>query len=234
MESSDLSANSFADEVAAFCRLPRVTLPQLLAAASLVTAFSPRFLRETTVFPYRAADGGHRLVLADPTDKAAVRAAEIVLGGSRRDRGRFVRRYRDRSHHAPRRHRHAGPGARTRSELHPEDDVESLRDLASGAPVVRAVNDLLEKAAELRATDIHLEPFRNGLVVRMRVDGLLRAMPTPAGALPQALISRVKILSGLNIAERRCRRTAPPGCASRAPNSTSASPPCRRSTAKPP
>src|SRR5208282_1061608 len=46
-------------------------------------------------------------------------------------------------------------------------------------------------------------PFRNGLVVRMRVDGLLRPVPAPVGALPQALISRIKILAGLNIAERR-------------------------------
>jgi general secretion pathway protein E len=68
---------------------------------------------------------------------------------------------------------------------------------------VRAVNDLLERAMELRASDIHIEPFRNGLIVRMRVDGLLRAVPAPAGALPQALISRIKILAGLNIAERR-------------------------------
>jgi general secretion pathway protein E len=69
--------------------------------------------------------------------------------------------------------------------------------------VVRAVNDLLEKAVELRATDIHVEPLRTGLTIRMRVDGLLRAIPAPAGALPQAVISRIKILAGLNIAERR-------------------------------
>ena len=69
--------------------------------------------------------------------------------------------------------------------------------------MVRAVNDLLERAMELRATDIHIEPFRTGLVVRMRVDGLLRAVPTPPNVLPQALISRIKILAGLNIAERR-------------------------------
>src|SRR5205807_675033 len=98
----------------------------------------------------------------------------------------------------------AGPadevGADTRRD---DDDVESLRDLASGAPVVRAVNDLVEKAMELRASDIHIEPFRTGLVIRMRVDGLLRAMPAPSGIPPQALISRVKILAGLNIAERR-------------------------------
>ena len=84
-----------------------------------------------------------------------------------------------------------------------DDDIESLRDLASGAPVVRALNDLLERAVELRASDIHIEPFRTGLVVRMRVDGLLRAMNAPSGIPPQALISRVKILAGLNIAERR-------------------------------
>ena len=60
-----------------------------------------------------------------------------------------------------------------------DDDIESLRDLASGAPVVRAVNDLLEKAVELRASDIHIEPFQTGLVVRMRIDGLLRPVPAP-------------------------------------------------------
>jgi general secretion pathway protein E len=61
----------------------------------------------------------------------------------------------------------------------------------------------MERAVELRASDIHIEPFRTGLVVRMRIDGLLRAMPSPSGIPPQALISRVKILAGLNIAERR-------------------------------
>src|SRR5207253_9680854 len=60
-----------------------------------------------------------------------------------------------------------------------------------------------ERAVELRATDIHIEPSQTGLLVRMRVDGLLRVVATPAGALPQAVISRVKILAGLNIAERR-------------------------------
>src|SRR5262249_831057 len=84
-----------------------------------------------------------------------------------------------------------------------DDDVDSLRDLASGAPVVRAVNDLLERAVELRASDIHIEPFRTGLVVRMRVDGMLRTVPAPANAPPQAVISRIKILASLNIAERR-------------------------------
>src|SRR6202040_1011824 len=84
-----------------------------------------------------------------------------------------------------------------------EDDIESLRDLASGAPGVRAVNGLLGKAVELRASDIHFEPFSTGLVVRMRIDGLLRPVAAPAGVLPQAVISRIKIVASLNIAERR-------------------------------
>jgi len=79
-EASDLSANDFAEEVAAFYRLPRVALPQLIAAQPLTAKFSRRFLRETLVFPYQGAAGSCRLVLADPTDEAAVRAAEIVLG----------------------------------------------------------------------------------------------------------------------------------------------------------
>src|SRR5258708_23437040 len=80
-ELSDMSANDFADEVAHFYRLPRLTLPQMIAASAVTGRFSRRFLRETTVFPYRSADGRFKLAVADPADVAAVRAAEIVLGG---------------------------------------------------------------------------------------------------------------------------------------------------------
>src|SRR3954452_23998527 len=202
-EASDLSANDFADEVAQFCRLPRITLPQLIAASALTAKFSRRFLRETLVFPYQADDGRPRLVLADPTDAAAVRAAEIVLGQAVTVE---IASYEDIATALTKRLVEDDEAAHDDGEAttaRADDDIESLRDLASGAPVVRAVNDLLERAMELRATDIHIEPFRNGLTVRMRVDGLLRAVPTPAGVLPQAILSRIKILAGLNIAERR-------------------------------
>ncbi len=202
-EASDLSANDFADEVAQFYRLPRVTLPQLIAAPALAARFSRRFLRETLVFPYAAEDGRPRLVLADPTDAAAVRAAEIVLGTPVTVE---IASYEDIATALTKRlgeDDEASADTDEATTARADDDIESLRDLASGAPVVRAVNDLLERAMELRATDIHIEPFRNGLTVRMRVDGLLRTVPTPAGVLPQAILSRIKILAGLNIAERR-------------------------------
>jgi general secretion pathway protein E len=203
-ELTDLSASDFADEVARFYRLPRIGLPELMSASALVKQFSSRFLREMSVFPYRSDDGGFRVAVADPSDSACVRAAEIVLSGavavdvaSFEDIATALTEKIGADEAAP-------SAADTNTpRAHAEDDLDSLRDLASGAPVVRAVNDFLEKAMELRASDIHIEPFRSMLVVRMRVDGLLRAVPAPAGAPPQAVISRIKIMAGLNIAERR-------------------------------
>lgn len=201
-EDSGLSANGFADEVALFYGLKRVSLPELVKHKPLTQRFAPRFLRETAVFPFEAPGGGYRLALADPADEAAVRATEIVLGqpiqieiASFEDIATILATRLGQDDQAAR------EGAVANQDA--GDDIESLRDLASGAPVVRAVNDLMERAIDLRASDIHIEPFRNGLVVRMRVDGLLRPVASPADALPQALISRIKILAGLNIAERR-------------------------------
>jgi general secretion pathway protein E len=202
-ELTDLSASEFADEAARFSGLDRVTLQDMLSAPALGESFSPRFLREMMVFPYRSADGAAVLAVADPTDTAARRAAEIVL---RADVAVRVASVEDLTIVLDQR---LGSddvelrGDSDRQQLPREDDIESLRDLASGAPVVRAVNDLLEKAVELRASDIHIEPFHTGLMVRMRIDGLLRPVAAPAGVLPQAVISRIKIVANLNIAERR-------------------------------
>ena len=202
-ELSEIPAHEFADEVARFYRLPRASLQQLLSATALIGKFSRRFLFDMTAFPYQGAEGTLKLALADPTDAACVRAAEIVLGGlvdievaSFEDIATVLGKRLGRDE--------------MRSEGDPEsgvarndDDIESLRDLASGAPVVRGVNELFESAVELRASDIHLAPSRTGLAVRMRIDGLLRPVPAPPDAHPQAVISRIKILAGLNIAERR-------------------------------
>jgi general secretion pathway protein E len=199
---TDLSANDFADEVAGFFRVPRIMLPDLLSAEPLANRFSQRFLREMLVFPFQSADGAPSLAVADPSDYAAARAAGIVLGG---DVQIQVASFEDIETALDQRLGDdlTTPEAGQDSGYAREDDIESLRDLASGAPVVRAVSDLLEKAVELRASDIHIEPFRSGLTVRLRVDGLLRPIPAPTGVLPQAIISRIKILAGLNIAERR-------------------------------
>jgi general secretion pathway protein E len=201
-EKSELSASDFADEVAGFYDLPRATLPDLLSARPLVEHFSRRFLREMTIFPFETETGGRGLAVADPHDSAAVQAAAIVLGQNIAIR---IASFEDIATALDQRlgEDQSAPVHDAGTEASVQEDIDSLRDLASGAPVVRAVNDLFETAVELRASDIHIEPARNGLVVRMRVDGILRVVPTPSGALPQAVISRIKILAGLNIAERR-------------------------------
>jgi general secretion pathway protein E len=202
LAATDLSPSEFADEAARRFSLPRIALPDLLAARPLAKHFSRRFLRETMVYPFQSAQHKACLAVADPGETAAARAAELVFGGaidivvaSSEDIATALNRLAG-DDEVQARESVEQPQPR-------DDDIESLRDLASGAPVVRAVNDLFELAVELRASDIHIEAMRSGLTVRMRVDGLLRPVPSPAGVLPQAVISRIKIVAGLNIAERR-------------------------------
>ncbi|MGC2776744.1 MAG: GspE/PulE family protein [Bradyrhizobium sp.] len=201
-EATALSAADFADAIARQLGLPRISLSDLLACQPLAEHFSRRFLRETMVLPFRSAEHKPCLAVADPRDTAAARAAELVFGGaielvvaSADDIATALNRLSG-DDEVPARAGAEQPQLR-------DDDIESLRDLATGAPVVRAVNDLFEQAVELRASDIHVEAMRSGLSVRMRVDGLLKPVAEPAGVLPQAVISRIKIVAGLNIAERR-------------------------------
>ena len=83
------------------------------------------------------------------------------------------------------------------------EDVERLRDIASEAPVIRLVNLLITRAVEARASDIHIEPMDDALRVRYRIDGVLHETEAPPPRLSSAIISRVKIMAKLNIAERR-------------------------------
>ncbi|MBI4446500.1 MAG: type II secretion system ATPase GspE [Acidobacteria bacterium] len=84
-----------------------------------------------------------------------------------------------------------------------DEDVEHLKDLASEAPVIRLVNLVISRALESRASDIHIEPFERDLKVRYRIDGILHDVESPPKKLKAAIISRIKIMSKLNIAERR-------------------------------
>ncbi len=84
-----------------------------------------------------------------------------------------------------------------------EEDAERLKDLASEAPVIRLVNQLIARAVETRASDVHVEPFEDRLRIRYRYDGVLHEVEPPAAGLRAAVISRIKIMARLDIAERR-------------------------------
>ena len=109
---------------------------------------------------------------------------EKLLGGGRSAMGQIVDRL----------------GPESEGEL---EDVEHLRDLASEAPVIRLVNLVMQRAVEARASDIHIEPFENRLKVRYRVDGVLQEVEAPPSSSTAAVISRIKIMAKMNIAERR-------------------------------
>ncbi|MBD8596610.1 MULTISPECIES: type II secretion system ATPase GspE [unclassified Pseudomonas] len=84
-----------------------------------------------------------------------------------------------------------------------KEDIEHLKDLASEAPVIRLVNLILQRAVEQRASDIHIEPFESQLKVRYRIDGVLHEAEAPPSSSSAAIISRLKIMARLDIAERR-------------------------------
>ncbi len=83
------------------------------------------------------------------------------------------------------------------------NEPKDLLDLTDEAPVIRLLNSILFQAVKERASDIHIEPFERELEVRFRIDGILYKMLEPPKVVQEALISRVKIMSGLNIAEKR-------------------------------
>ncbi|MDL1938683.1 ATPase, T2SS/T4P/T4SS family [Candidatus Jettenia sp. AMX1] len=89
------------------------------------------------------------------------------------------------------------------SSIEVMEDVEQLRDMASEAPVIRLVNNTLTKAIEIGASDVHLEVFEKNARLRYRVDGVLRELTPPPREIYNAIISRIKIMAKLNIAEKR-------------------------------
>ena len=162
---------------------------------------STRFLKEERLFPYEGAAGMLRLAVASPIDEETLRAVELML---RRPVALAAATADDLEAALALRLEPDQPGDTPQAATGAgEDDLDNLRDLARGAPVVRALDDLLRLAVEQRATDLHIEPTGNALQARLRVDGMLKNVPAPPMAMAKGILSRLKIMAGLNITERR-------------------------------
>ena len=195
-------AQGVSDRITPVSVLPQATLAMLRAGCALASEFSLLFLHEHGLYPYRAADGELRLAAADPSDLDAINAVMLTLG----DGVAIEVASREDIEIAIDAGRRAGEFPADAAEEVSEAgaaDSDTLRDLASGAPVVRALDDIFDQAVSLRASDIHFEPRGRDLQVRVRVDGVLRALPAHRSVPGRALVSRIKILAGLNIAEHR-------------------------------
>ncbi|MBD9535516.1 type II secretion system ATPase GspE [Stenotrophomonas sp. STM01] len=176
--------------------------PELVEGAEPVPL---RFLKQFLVLPLGEQQGRVRVWMADPQDGYAIDAMRLATGcdiapvvGLRSEVDEVIERWHGQGRSAMGTILESADG-----EAAPLDDIEHLRDLASEAPVIRLVNLLIQRAVELRASDIHVEPFENRLKVRYRVDGVLVDGESPPVNLTAAVISRIKIMAKLNIAERR-------------------------------
>jgi len=151
------------------------------------------------------AEGGEapalRLVVADPSDQHALRStlAQLPAGvdvavAPHKMITRFLAQTDERK---------GGAEQSGEERLDVSTEISQLRDMASEAPVIRFFNQVVERAMELGASDIHIERFDHRVSLRLRVDGLLIDQPPPPGRMYEPLICRVKIMAGLDIAERR-------------------------------
>ena len=165
---------------------------------------SVKFMKQFHVVPVAADAEGIDILMADPQDAYVPDAVRLDSGREprpavalRSEIDELIERWHGQG-------RSAMEGIVEHAEGEAGfDDVEHLRDLASEAPVIRLVNLVIQRAVELRASDIHIEPFENRLKVRYRIDGVLEEGESPPQNLTAAVISRIKIMAKLNIAERR-------------------------------
>lgn len=164
---------------------------------------SPRFLMKNKVLILDEDEDQISLVMAEPQDEYVLKALRLFSGKevlphlgilSEIEAG-LAQLFESSSESAA-----ATDGSATGRFL---DDVEQLKELAGEAPVIKLVNQLIHNAAEAGASDIHIEPFEDQLKVRYRIDGLLREVDAPPTQSSAAVISRVKIMANMNIAERR-------------------------------
>ncbi len=201
-----VSEQVLAAALAALLRLPHVSHADFPDTALLPDQLRLAFLRGNGLLPIADSGGALKVAMADPFNDDAVSALAYLLKrpvlravaapgdiekGIERLYGDFVS-----ADGQPAAQRLTGEDAI-------EDDVERLQDIASEAPIIRLVHQLISRAVEIQASDIHIEPAEDCLRVRFRIDGVLHTVETLSLGMRAAVTSRVKIMARLDIAERR-------------------------------
>ena len=200
-----LSERDHAEACAAVLGLPLRSARDLPDLPPEGTTLGLRFMQQFHVVPVGEGEGHVDVLLADPQDPYILDAVRLADGREvraavalRSEIDDLIERWHGQGRSAMGALLDGSEGDESGVE-----DVEHLRDLASEAPVIRLVNLIIQRAVELRASDVHIEPFENRLKVRYRIDGVLEEGEAPPQNLTAAIISRVKIMARLNIAERR-------------------------------
>jgi general secretion pathway protein E len=202
-----VSERDLAEAMAAYLNLTIAALKDFPAAPILEDRLRPGFLREKQVMPLEETGSTVVLAMVNPLDGFATEAVRFATGRRVERRvlypadfeAAFARLYGGGKSEI----RQIFEQAPNRAIDVLADDIDRLKDVASEAPVIRLVNHLITRAVETRASDIHIEPMENALRIRYRIDGVLHAVESPPQHLASLVISRIKIMAKLNIAERR-------------------------------
>ena len=187
-------------------------LDSYFSSKEALSRFDARILLERQIAPVKLEDGQLYAVISNPFDLTGIEELRLLTGegleialAPKTEISRFIKKY-------------LGLGADTIQTMMDEaqtnglqfltqieDDDLDLTDAAEGASIIRFVNQILTEAIEMRATDVHIEPFEDELRVRYRIDGVLQnaSIPPSVKQFQSAIVSRIKILSHLDIAEKR-------------------------------
>lgn len=201
-----ISERSLAEALARLVGAPLVGPNGYPNAPLFVERLKPKFLRNARALPIAETPDQVLLAMADPLDgfsrdaigAALGRPVAVAVAVPIELEAAFERLYAEPDEDA------GSLFGEVVADAEPmEEDAERLKDLASEAPVIRLVNQLIARAVETHASDVHIEPFEDRLRVRYRYDGVLHEIEPPPARLAAAVISRVKIMARLDIAERR-------------------------------
>ncbi len=187
------------------CTLERVTNAEYPIESPFSENVSVRFLKHNHLVGLEADDESVSVAVMDPQDDYIIQALKLATGKQIKVKigvlseidAALDSQYGDGKSQMDQLSDHLETGDID------DEDLEHLKDLASEAPVIKMVNLFLQKAIEMQASDIHIEPFEQSLKVRLRVDGVLQDIDAPPVSSTAAVLSRIKIMAKLNIAERR-------------------------------
>ncbi len=180
--------------------LPFVTVDDFPPLAPEVDGLQSDFLRAHHLYPLRLDDSGLTVAMAAPDDAFILKALALATGLTIHP---CVALESDIERALTSGDEEEAADEAGGFDADAGDFVEHLKDLASEAPVIRMVNQIIGRVTDLRASDIHLEPFDDGLHVRYRVDGVIYVSEIVSTQHSAAVNSRVKLMAHLDIAERR-------------------------------
>jgi general secretion pathway protein E len=179
-----------------------LAVPADYPESSVLDNVSREYLQRQHVLPIALDDTTLTLALADPFDTIAIQSFRLITKRTVRIMVAVVSEL-DAAYQRLYGSQTDNTDIETRVDELSDTDTQRLKDLASEAPVVRLVDQLIAQAVAAKASDIHIEIYEHALRVRLRLDGILTAIDPPPFVHAAALVSRIKILARLDIAERR-------------------------------